>query len=370
MWALDELERRTGSDWLERYWAASGHVPGEVNLGSAHVAAFGTLLELALRLDLLDGVPGAGKVQREMKVDLRDDRRRHCRLQLEVAALGARAGYTVAFENKLEPGMPPSDVALTRGPDCLRVETFAIVQARKAQEAVAYWESMSSHIGVIQLRHDVSVSGSISQKLSKDDTAELMRLIDQAAQETAATGEERTTSWRDAELAVRPTFGAGSHLEFGVETSDSWPRIASKIKQKAQQAVKAGGGWLRADLLDGSWVFTPWARASLRAKIDGLSGQVRPVLAEFPGIDGVILSNGAGLAQGAFYGESAAAAGECYGLCRPLPAVRVRETMIIPVSDRGRKQSRQWVDLYGSENSWLDWALSRRGLPLWDELRP
>jgi hypothetical protein len=136
MWALDELERRMGNDWLERYWEASDHVPGEVDLGSTHVAAFGTLIELALRLDLLDGVSGAGKVQREMKVDRRDDRRRHCRLQLEVAALGARAGYTVAFEDKLKPGMPPSDVVLTRGPDWLRVETFAIVQAKKAQEAM------------------------------------------------------------------------------------------------------------------------------------------------------------------------------------------------------------------------------------------
>lgn len=83
-----------------------------------------------------------------------------------------------------------------------------------------------------------------------------------------------------------------------------------------------------------------------------------------------VRSNGAGVAQGAFYGESAPAAGECYALRRPLPAVRVCETMIIPVSDQGRKQSRHWVDLYGSEESWLDWAFSRRGLSLWDDLPP
>jgi hypothetical protein len=92
-----------------------------------------------------------------MKVDLRDDGRRHCGLQLEVAALAARSGYTVAFEQKLKPGMPPSDVVLTHGPESLRVETFAVVQGKKSQEAAAYWESMSSHIMVAELRHNVSL---------------------------------------------------------------------------------------------------------------------------------------------------------------------------------------------------------------------
>jgi hypothetical protein len=100
----------------------------------------------------------------EIKVDLWDDRRRDCGLQLEVAALAARSGYTVALEQRLRPGMPPSDVVLTHGPESLQVETFAIVQGKKSDEATAYWESMSSHIMIAELRHDVSVNGSISQK--------------------------------------------------------------------------------------------------------------------------------------------------------------------------------------------------------------
>jgi hypothetical protein len=58
LWALGELERRMGPDWLERYWESAGHVPAEVNLGSGHVAAFGNLLDLALRYHMLDGAPG------------------------------------------------------------------------------------------------------------------------------------------------------------------------------------------------------------------------------------------------------------------------------------------------------------------------
>jgi hypothetical protein len=64
LWALGELERRMGPDWLERYWESVGHVPAEVNLGSGHVAATGNLLDLALRYHALAGAPGIGRVQR------------------------------------------------------------------------------------------------------------------------------------------------------------------------------------------------------------------------------------------------------------------------------------------------------------------
>ena len=71
-----------GPDWLVRYWKSHGHVPEEVNLGSAHVVAFGSLLDLALRYHVVDSAPGMGRVQREMRKDLRDDRRWHSALQL------------------------------------------------------------------------------------------------------------------------------------------------------------------------------------------------------------------------------------------------------------------------------------------------
>lgn len=49
-----------------------------------------------------------------------------------------------------------------------------------------------------------------------------------------------------------------------------------------------------------------------------------------------LLSSGVLLAQGEFYGESAPAEDRSYGLRRVLPAVRVRETMIVPVTPSGR----------------------------------
>jgi hypothetical protein len=368
-WALEELERRMGTDWLERYWEVSGHVPTEVNLGSAHVSALGNLLDFALRLSVLDTVPGVGKVQREMRRDLRDDRRRHCALQLEVGGLGARAGYAVAFEDCFRPGTAPSDIVLRRGTQNLRIETFAIIRDKRSQESAAYWERLLHNIKQIEWQHDTPVAGAINQRLDDEASAELLRLVEQAAEDTAVTGEEHAVSWRGAELRVLPTGSTDYQLQAGVEESNSWPRIASRLRQKAEQTQASGGGWLRVDILDGTWQFTPWAKADLCAKNDEMTRQVQPLLGQFPSISGVILSSGACVAQGQFVGESARSIGESYGLRRVLPAVRVRETMIVPTNAVGRAEARLWVGLYDAEESWLDWALDRVGLSAWSELR-
>lgn len=84
------------------------------------------------------------------------------------------------------------------------------------------------------------------------------------------------------------------------------------------------------------------------------------------GIDGAVLTSGAGPAQGVFYGESARTGQGCYGIRRILPAARVRETMIIPVTQLGRDQATTWLQMYDAEGSWLDWALGTAGLPTRD----
>ena len=152
-------------------------------------------------------------------------------------------------------------------------------------------------------------------------------------------------------------------LNGAVEESRGWPRTESKLVKKARQAAEAGGGWLRADIRDGMWMFTPWARAGLGDKIEQIAQHVTSALRRVPGIDGAVLSNGAGFAQSEFYGESARTTRGCYGIRRVLPAGRVRETMIIPVTLRGRSQATTWLRMYDAEEHWLDWALGRAGIP-------
>lgn len=368
LWALGELERRMGPHWLERYWETAGHVPEEVNLGSPHVAASGNLLDLALRYHVLDRAQGVGRVQREMRNDLRDERRWHSTLQLEVAALGTRAGFAAAMEAQLADKGGPSDVVLRRAGQLVQAETFVILRDKRSQEAAKYWDWLMGQIRNISWKSGAGVSGDLGDRLDPDESAELLRLIETAAQATAATGQEQAVEFQGARLRLLPPGTTTYQLRGGIEEGQGWPRIEARLIQKAHQAAGTGGGWLRADVRDGTWQFTPWARAGLGAKINELTRLIRPVLGQIQGIEGVVLSSGAVTAQGEFYGESAPAQGGCYGLRRLLPAARVRETMIVPVTARGRDQARVWRELYNDEENWLDWALELAGLPRRDQI--
>jgi hypothetical protein len=368
LWALEQLEQRMGSDWLERYWDMARHVPEEVNLGGAHVGALGNLLELTLRLHLLTGTPGLGGVQKEMRNDLRDDRRRHAALQLEVAGLAMRSGFSIALEHRTNRQAPPSDVFLQGDEAALRVETFAIIPDQHSREGRMYWDRVMGAIRRISFRFDVGIAGDVGERLNRDDSTELLSLIEDAAQLVSETGRETPVLFGEAKLRVLPSGSAPYQLRGGVETSQGWPRVEMRLMQKAAQAARAGGGWLRADLLDGTWQFTPWARAGLREKIDQMSELLVPPLSGIDGLSGIVLSSGSCVAQGAYPGLSTRTADRCYGLVRPLPGARVRETMIVPVTDQGRVEADIWAELYNTEGSWLDWAFGQTGLPTCQEI--
>jgi len=363
LWALDQLEALLGPHWLARYFDKTGHVPEEVNLGPAHVVAAGHLLDMALRYRVLDGIPGSAKVRNQMRADLQDERRWHCGLQLEVGALATRAGFTVALEVVSPPPAGPSDVSLRRGGQEMQVETFAVFRGQRSQQATAYWNRFSQQTLQISGELNVGISGDADPRLSEDDYQELIRQIRAAAERAVATSQAQPVEYASARLSILPPGQDDYQLVSAVEESQGWPRIESRIIRKARQAAAAGGGWLRADIRDGMWQFTPWARAGLRAKIEELARLTVRALRQVPGIDGAVLSNGAGFAQGEFCGESARTADGCYGIRRLLPAARVRETMIIPVTSLGHDQASIWLDMYGAEEHWLDWALSRAGLP-------
>jgi hypothetical protein len=288
-WALDELERRMGADWLERYWEKSGRVPPEVNLGSAHVSAIAKLLEFTLRFAVLDGVPGAGKIQKEMKQDVRDERRHHCALQLEVGALAARAGYAAAFEERVQAAMPPSDVVLRRSDEVIRAEAFAIMPDQQTREADAFWLRISPMIMRIEWAHETPISGTITGPMTDQDAADLVRDLEAAASKATATGREQPVTRNLARLLVQPPGSTSDGLHFSVPSTDTWPRIAGKLRGKAEQAQASGGGWLRADILDGTWAFTDWGRAGLRTKLDQIVPQVNTLLAPYTSIDGAVL---------------------------------------------------------------------------------
>lgn len=100
-----------------------------------------------------------------------------------------------------------------------------------------------------------------------------------------------------------------------------------------------------------------------------ISRFIQPLHAPVQGIGGVVLSSGSLFAQGEFYDESVPASDGCSALQRVLPAVRVRETTIVPITVRGRDQARTWRDLYNNaEEDWFDRALHLAGLPQRDQI--
>jgi len=94
----------------------------------------------------------------------------------EVGALAARAGYTAAFEDRVCPTAPPSDVVLRRGEQVIRTETVAIMRDKQTQEADAFWHRISIMIKRIEWRYDTPISGTISGRLGDEESAELLRL--------------------------------------------------------------------------------------------------------------------------------------------------------------------------------------------------
>ncbi|MGH3157046.1 MAG: hypothetical protein ACRDNF_10775 [Streptosporangiaceae bacterium] len=102
LWALGHLESLMGTDWLERYFDKTGHVPEGMNLGAGHVAATGHLLDMALR--------AAVRSRRSRSTD-----------GIHRGA-GSRGPAPVG----------PTDVSVRRDGQELRVETFAVLHDQRS----------------------------------------------------------------------------------------------------------------------------------------------------------------------------------------------------------------------------------------------
>ena len=160
---------------------------------------------------------------------------------------------------------------------------------RGTQEATAFWDRFSQDTLWIGGEFDVGIGGDVGRRVIGDDYQELLCQI-----RAAATGERQPVEYAGARLVILPPGVHDYQLNGPAEESRGWPRTESKLMKKARQAAEASGGWLRADIRDGMWMFTPWARAGLRNKTEQIAQHVTSALQRVAGIDGAVLSNGAG----------------------------------------------------------------------------
>lgn len=81
-------------------------------------------------------------------------------------------------------------------------------------------------------------------------------------------------------------------------------------------------------------------------------------------IRGVMLTSSAASAiQGGPFGETTWPRSRQSGLRRDFGALRVRETIIIPLEDSAGEEAGRWYDVYNGERAWLDTALVAAGWP-------
>jgi len=346
-------------------WRHEGVVPPEIAWASAHAVAYAELLELALRLKMLSKVPGLASVRRALRKDLRGQRRVHTRLQLEVAALAQMLSPDVALESIVRGDAPPVDVQFNGAGGLIAVETKVITRDDIAQAGVAFWDALNDRLDPIRFKYGVEFGGQLQVKLTPTELAACVAALDTAAAQVQASDQEQTVASEVGAIRVVPV-GKVSDISFSgpVESSDGWPRVGSVLRQKADQAVRAGATWLRVDVMDGLWQLTPWAAWALPAKVDALATAVRHVLGGTVGLDGAVLTSSACLAWGEFHDEICHEAGGAIGLRGLISPVRVRESVVVPLHEAAQRDADIWVQLYDGESAWLDWALSQLDLPL------
>lgn len=359
IWALDRLERHLGSDWPGLALQKGSGRTAELPLAPFHVIAYANVLELAVRLELLEGVDGFAKARRAIQRDPRPDQLAHSRMQLEVAAMVLRA----AAPTQLEPnpgGRRPPDVAIESPAGTLLVETRAVLTSDAWRADDRWTDDLFDRIRAIERSHGVRCEGEIPERLTDEDRDRLLGAICDRARLIAIGASAPALRFPGTALAVvLASDPPGAGLRGPQLRGDSWARVGPRIAQKAAAAVESGANWLRLDVLEGLWTFTQWATLPLAEKSSALAPLVR---AGAGSLHGVVVSSGARLRQGEFADEEVASADGVAALRRCIDPLRVRETLIFAASDAFAAEAEFWRTLYADEPSWLDWALAQSGL--------
>ena len=328
IWAIDVLRNQLGHDWMERAALAEGRAPSDLLLSMVHAVAFGELLDLALRLHLLRNVEGMAVVRRDLKNDLREQRRLHTRVLLSVAALALQRGHGVAMEKRVAVDLAPTDVVITMPSGNLISETFAVLTDDIMRQGMDYTESLTRGVRRICWGNAVEIDGQLQAVLTEEATADWLARVEEVALSVKSDGKARevdhpigpVTIFSLADAAQRTTSFIGPPM-----TGRGNHRLGGILRKKAEQAASAGATWICAEVLDGLWQFTPWAGWNLPAKGEAIAAEVRQALDGIAGVHGAVLSCGPAMAQGDFVGESTRLADDGFALRRVFAPVRVRE---------------------------------------------
>jgi len=367
LWALDRLSERLGEDWPERTYEKLGRLPAGMAWAGAHTVAYVELVELALRLELLCACEGFARIRDALKQDPREEQIPHLRLQLEVGALAARAGYGVRFERPIDGANKTSDVNIDLpGGQSLLVEARVLLPDDRSVAINRFSEVAFESIHRVESLYDVQCDGEMTRVLDDEKLAEMLDAVETRARLVKAGAVAPSLRLHRAMLVVNQRgTGPQQGLKGPALDEDLWPRIASRLDQKAQQTEGARNVWLRICALHGLWLFTEWATKGLAEKLAAMRHNVASVLGDRPHVEGVVISSGSGWPQGIVVDDDHEDHDAGYAIRRSIPPIMARESLVIPLRTGGETtaHARAWRELYASEPGWLDYALAQFGLP-------
>jgi hypothetical protein len=220
------------ADWLDRFQGAGLPLLSMQWWLNDAPHVYARILEFGLRLKLLEGTPGFGKLRNTMANDLGSFR--HALLQIEVASLASRDGWKVTLEPNTDSGR--ADLLLEKLADSFLIEAkgFDLDQTTDAQMQNS--DRLSSAFQTIERIKKVSVTGDIGA-VSAGQVAEWEHLVADAADQSLGRGEDMTVQGPTGVLTVHPTpHVEGQHFSIEIRHGDEWERVLGAVDAKADQA--------------------------------------------------------------------------------------------------------------------------------------
>jgi hypothetical protein len=363
-WTIATLRARLGEDWPALVMTKSPvGGAGDLAYFAGHTIAFVHLLELAVRLELLQTIPGHAKVFRAIATDPRPDQLGHATMQLELAGLAMQHGRRPELEPRRSRAGRPADVAFSHAGTRVVVETRVVLESQSWRQERRATDELFERIDAITRRHGVRCEGHIARLPRHDSEADaLLKRIDDHARLVALGANAPPLRFAGAALRVVHRDDRPADRLTGPAIRDnSWERIGRRISEKVEAASASGATWLSLDAHNGLWQFTDWAQRPLARKLSELTEIARPLL---DGLRGLVIGSGSAQRQSEFADEDVTSPYGAHGLRRVITPLRVRETLIIPAEvAKEDSEPTEWRDLYADEPAWLDWALDQLALP-------
>lgn len=375
-WMIDVLERWLGPEWPNRVARSDSNLTSTVIGMTGYVAALATWLELALRVERFDGTPGIAKL-RKMMNDLDLGRFLHVRAALEIGALAEGMCAGIAFEPELGPAVGPGDVRLTfvdRAP--LDIEVRVLLASERWRVVYDWGERLRDVTMAHSYEHSVRFTIDASSVRNAEQFEDLVHTIEDIAVAVRATRSNARTVLESgpsvaAELVDEPTpFHDIDYPPYFEE--DGLRRLRGALRDKAEKYVDCAPVWIRLDVLDGLFAFSPWAQDPLGVQLAAISSAIREVLSGYPGAAGVVMSSAATSHDSGSDDDNATVEGVKHSVAvsRRLPLLRRRNTFIVPLHEKAVADVAFWTSMYEREPEWLPAMLEALDLPTVAQINP